>query len=206
MSDIDHDLDERLDGMNIADARKLAKQYGVSLSREMTLEDIKKAIHLKRSKHKIVDQADLSQPPAPGRWRILVHKTTENGAKAGGRPQPIRVNGYFATLPRNVPIDVPEKVVRALENTVHYVATDDESGQSSYEPRHSFPFQILAFTPGPDPVPGYEKAKARNYRMRLAYRDEFGVWPKNQAQLREAIDKGHIKRLPLPGQVEDIIE
>jgi hypothetical protein len=195
---LDQELATRLDTMNIADLRKTAKMYNVALSREMTAEDIKAAIQRKKSKHNLVMEA-TSDAPAPGRWRIIVHKTSEHGAAAGSRPVFVKVNGFGVSIPRNVPVDVPEKIVRVLEKSVHYVPIEGADGHTRGEAQLSYPFQVVAMTPGPDPVPGYEKTKARNYARRLAFRDEFGYWPRNQAQLREAEEKGLIgpkKRIP----------
>jgi hypothetical protein len=102
------------------------------------------------------------------------------------------VNGFGVSIPRNVPVDVPEKIVRVLESSVHFVPIEGADGKTRGEAQLSYPFQVVAHTPGPDPTPGYEKTKARMYARRLAYRDEFGYWPRNQAQLREAEEKGLI--------------
>lgn len=201
MSDykVDPELEAKLDGMDIAALRKYAKNYNVQLSRDMTAADIKVAIHSKKASHNYVMEADLNAAPAPGRYRIMVHKTSHFGAKAGTRPVPVWVNGYVVSIPPGVAVDVPEKVVRVLENSVHFNPITLDDGKSAMESQLTYPFQIIAYTPGPDPVPGYEKSKARYYARRLAYRDEFGYWPKNQAQLREAEEKGFIgpkKRIP----------
>lgn len=188
---LDQELAARLEPMNIADLRKTAKQYNVSLSREMTAEDIRAAIQHKKAKHNLVMEA-TSDVPAPGRWRIIIHKSSEFGAKVGSRPVTVRVNGHVANIPRGIPVDVAEKVVRVLENSVHFAPVEGADGQTRGEAQLSYPFQVISMTPGADPVPGYEKAKARMYARRLAYRDEFGYWPKNQAQLREAEDAGVI--------------
>jgi hypothetical protein len=186
---------DRLDNMTIAQLRSYAKLINVPLTREHTTEDIKRDIRAKQKKQNIVNEADTSTGPAPGRWRIILHKNTEFGAKAGSRPVTIKVNGYTCTIPRNIPVDVPEKVVRVLENSCHYVAVEQPDGKSwGFEAQLSYPFQVVAMTPGPDPSPGYEVSKARKYMMREAFRNEFGYWPRNSAQLEEAIKEGLIKR------------
>ena len=57
---------------------------------------------------------------------------------------------------------------------------------------HSYPFQLISMTPGPDPRPGVEKTKSSAYGPRVAFRDRFGRWPK-RAELLEAIKEGLIK-------------
>jgi hypothetical protein len=184
--------------MTIAQARASAKLYNVALSREMTSDDIKAAIRQKIKKHNFVKVADTSSAPAPGRWRIIVHKSTAEGAKVGSRPVHIGVQGYKCDIPRNVAVDVPEKVVRVLETAMNYVTVEQDNGNSVFEPQLAYPFQVLAVTPGPDPAPGYEKIKARWYQARKKFRDHFGYWPKNQAMLREAIKEGHIVAPSIP--------
>jgi hypothetical protein len=189
---LDHAADE-FEGMTINQLRSAAKLYNVAVARDMNSDDIRGAIRRKVSKHKMVTKADTSTGPAPGKYRIILHKTTDMGAKVGGRPATVMVNGYRCTIPRNIPVDVPEKVVRVLENSVHYVTVEQEDRTSAHEPVLSYPFQVLAHTPGKDPSPGYEKGKERWYRVREQFWKKFGFWPKNQAMLREAIKDGHIK-------------
>lgn len=200
MSDeiLDPKADE-FEAMTIAQARAAAKLYNVPLSREMTLEDIRAALRRKTSKNNFVKAADTSSGPAPGMYRIIVHKTSDLGAKVGSRHVYVNANGHKVQIPRNIAVDVPEKVVRILENSIHYVTVEGDNGGHSYhEPQLTYPFQILASTPGPDPRPGYEKMKARTYRAREKFRDRFGYWPKNQQQLRDALKEGFIKDVDLP--------
>lgn len=189
-------VDEELEGLDIAAARKLAKLYNVGLSREMRLDEIKAAIKNKLTGKRMVQIAkDNDGGPGPGRWRIIVHKDPTIGVKAGSRPVYVGCNGYRCAIPRGVAVDVPEKVVRILENSRHYttVMSDDPGEASRLEPVLSYPFQVVAMNPGPDPVPGYEKTKAQWYGARKRFRDKFGYWPRNQQMLRDAIKDGHIE-------------
>lgn len=200
MSDetLDPVVDE-FETMTIAQARSAAKLYNVPLSREMTLDDIRAALRRKVSKGNVVRIADTNSKPLPGFYRIIVHKTSDLGAKVGGRPVFVGANGFKVNIPRNVAVDVPEKVIRILESAVHYVTMEGEgTGQSYHEPQLTYPFQIVDHTPGPDPKPGFEKMKARTYRAREKFRDRFGYWPKNQQQLRDALKEGFIKDVDLP--------
>lgn len=202
MSDpkIDPELEAKLAALDINDLRKYAKNYNVALSRDMTAGDIRAAIHAKKQKHNYVMEADLNSAPEPGRWRIMVHKTSDFGTKVGSRVVTVWVNGYVVSLPRGIAVDVPEKVVRVLETSIHFNPMEGDDGRTFGEAQLTYPFQVIAFTPGPDPVPGYEKAKARYYARRVAFLHEFGHWPKNQAQVRDAEEKGFIgphKRLPV---------
>lgn len=200
MSDnvLDPNVDE-FESMTIAQARAAAKLYNVPLAREMTLEDIRAALRRKVNKSNMVRVADTNSRPAPGMYRIILHKTSDFGAKVGGRPAFVGANGFKVNIPRNIAVDVPEKVIRILENSIHYVTMEGEAGGQSYqEPHLSYPFQILDSTPGPDPKPGFEKMKARTYRAREKFRDRFGYWPKNQQQLRDALKEGFIKDVDLP--------
>jgi hypothetical protein len=202
--DLQAPVADKLDTMDIASLRKYAKTYNVTLDRHDTAEDIKYRIRDKQKRHNLVKEADTNSGPEPGRWRIILHKNAEGG-KSGTRPVHVMVNGYRVNIPRNVAVDVPEKVVRVLENSVHYVVVDSDfnngpAQQSTYEAQMSYPFQVLAMTPGPDPVPGHEKTKLGYYLRRRAFWEEFGYWPKNRAQVELAEKEGHIKRVR-PGDV-----
>lgn len=191
---------DRFDDMSIAQLRSYAKLIGATIGRDYTTEDIKRVIRAKQKKGNFIAAADTSSDIPPGRYRIVIHKDTEFGVKAGSRPVTVTVNSVPFTMPRGVPCDVPEKVVRVLENSVHYTMSEDAAnegpgkGMTLAEVKLSYPFQVLGMTPGPDPMPGSEKSKARYYLMRKAFCDEFGYWPKNRAMLDEAIKEGLIKR------------
>jgi hypothetical protein len=192
-------LVDKFDSMTIAQLRKYAKTFHVSLGIHDTADDIKKRIRDKQRRHNMIEEADVSTGPAPGRWRIIIHKDASQG-KAGTRPVHINCNGYHCDIPRNVPVDVPEKVVRVLENSVHYVTLDADANDgtrsaSTYEAQLSYPFQVVSMTPGDDPSPGHEKSKLGYFLRRKAFLDEFGYWPKNRPQVEQAEKDGLIKKV-----------
>lgn len=194
LNDDGHDGNKGLEELTIAQLRQYAKLYRITLEKDATKPEIVEAIKLRLKNKQILKVVDESKAPAPGRWRIVVQKDSSIGIKAGSRPVPVFVNGYRCDIPRGVPVDVPEKVVRLLETCRHpqVIEDPDRSGYSKIELLPSYPFQVLAFTPGPDPQPGFEKVKEAGYRPRARFYQMFDYWPSKSA-LREAIKSGLIK-------------
>ena len=196
-----NELREELEAMTIAKVRSYAAMYNISYTRDMSKDDIITTILDKMAKKNVMKAANLDAPPAPGRTRVLISKDVSIGTKAGSRPVPVWVNGYVCTIPRGVAVDVPHKVVEVLKNSYHWQMTEDTSlpindpKRMRFEPVVSYPFQILASTPGPDPSPGNEKAKQASYGPRLEFFEKFGRWPKRQ-ELLDAMKQGFIKMRP----------
>lgn len=195
-----------LDSLTIGQLRKYASLYRIALAKDASKPQILEAIKHKLKNKQITVVTDESKGPAPGRTRIVIQKDASLGPKAGGRPVPVFVNGYRADIPRGIPCDVPHKVVSLLQNCEHpqCVEDPDATGMNLYkiEMLPSYPFTILATTPGPDPSPGFEKIKRQTHRPREAFYQMFDYWPSKEA-LREAIKEGLIslnKGERLPGE------
>lgn len=193
------ELEQELNAYDMAKLRKFASHNRVAFTRDMTKEEIIEAIKAKHKDRDVVLLAEAGAGPKPGWARILLHKDPTPGA--GNRPVYIQVNGYKVTVPRGVEVDVPIKVVNVLNDAKELRKEEDPSEPYNSPKRwrnmlvHSYPFQTLAVTPGPDPRPGLEKSKAAKYGPRVAYRDKFGRWPQ-RAELLEAIKDGIIKLRP----------
>jgi hypothetical protein len=190
------DLDQELETYDIAKLRKFASYNRVAISREMSKSDIIAAIKAKTKDRDVVLLAEAGSMPAPGFARIILHRDPTPGA--GNRPVYVHVNGYKCTIPRGVEVDVPIKVVNVLNDAKEMRKEEDPSQPYNSPSRwrnvavHSYPFQTLSMTPGPDPRPGLEKNKLAKYGPRVAFRDKFGRWPK-RAELLEAIKDGIVK-------------
>lgn len=199
-----------LEGLTIGQLRKYASLYRIPLNKEATKLEILAAIKHKLKNKQVTVVTDESKGPAPGRTRIVIQKDASLGPRAGGRPVPVFVNGYRAEIPRGVPCDVPHKVVSLLENSEHPQCVEDpeENGRYKIELLPSYPFSILATTPGPDPSPGFEKVKQQTHRPREAFYQMFDYWPSKE-KLREAIKEGLItlkRGEQLPGEARPIKE
>lgn len=187
-----------LEDLSIAQLRKYASLYRLPYAKDATKKDLLAMINARLKNKQILTVVDESKEPAPGRSRIVIQKDPTIGPKAGSRPVPVFVNGYRCDIPRGVPCDVPHKVVKVLANSKHPQVTEDPDrpGKSTYENLPSYPFQVLASTPGPDPQPGFERIKEAAYRPRERFFQLFDYWP-TKAALRDAIKtklitlKGH---------------
>lgn len=133
------------------------RRYGLKLSnflkREMVIERLRE-VHDGDTLDEVspVAAAESAKPVAAAprvepRARILLPRTS---AKDGNEPLFVRVNGVGYLIPRGEPCEVPERYMRALENSVAtvYDQTFDPSTSSfvttSREvPAH--PFQLLAY-------------------------------------------------------------
>lgn len=190
------DLDKELADKTIAQLRTYASLQRVAITREMTKEDIIAAIKAKNKDKDFLRIAEVGSMPLPGFARILMHRDPTPGA--ANRPVYVHVNGYKCTVPRGVEVDVPHKVVSVLNDAKEQRKEVDQSQPLDSPNRirnvsvHSYPFQLISMTPGPDPRPGLEKTKQSAYGPRVAFRDRFGRWPK-RAELLEAIKEGLIK-------------
>lgn len=190
------DIYEELATYDIGKLRKYASLQRVAISRDMTQEQILEAIKQKMKDREAVGLAEAGTMPAPGFARIILHRDPTPGSS--NRPVYINANGWKACIPRGVEVDVPHKAVNVL-NDAKEVRKEEDPSQPYNSPNrwrntlvHSYPFQLVSMTPGPDPRPGLEKTKMASYGPRVAFRDRFGRWPK-RAELLEAIKDGLIK-------------
>lgn len=192
MSNIDDELKE----MDIAKLRKFAAASRVAIARDMNKEDIIEAIKAKNKDKDILRVGEVGTEPLPGFARIIMHRDPTPGAQ--NRPVYVQVNGYKCTVPRGIEVDVPLKVVNVLNDAKEMRKVEDPSEPVNSPKRfanqavHSYPFQTISFTPGPDPRPGLEKTKMAKYGPRLDYNEKFGRWP-TRAELDQAIKDGLVQ-------------
>lgn len=190
--------EDALESLTIAQLRKFANHAGIPFARDTTKDELIAKIKDAQNRRNLAAPVNENVGPKPGYTRILIHKDPSTGVKAGSRPVTVRVNGYVVTIPRGIPQDVPHKVVEVLQHSTKPQVVEDPSLPASdpqkfrMESVHSYPFQILASTPGPDPVSSWDKMREATYRPRERYRELFGRWP-TRAALREAIKEGFIK-------------
>jgi hypothetical protein len=193
------DLDEELKDLDIGQLRKYATLNRVALTRDMNKQDIIDAIKTKAKDRDVLKIAEVGSAPKPGFARIILHRDPTPGAS--NRPIYVNANGYKCTVPRDIEVDVPIKVVHVLNDAKEQrkeldpdASMDERGGRRERTVWvHSYPFQLLAMTPGEDPRPSSSlKAKQAAYGPRVAFRDRFGRWPK-RAELLEAIKDGLIK-------------
>lgn len=175
--------------LDIAQLRSLTKMFGIPSERAWTKEDYIKAIkrHAETS-NMATFVVDGTEAPAPGYARILLHRDPTPGHK--NNPVHLALNGYILQVPRGIEVDVPKDFVGVLNNAItivtEQVSNDNETGgvTSKFvdEKRTSYPFQVLAITPGTWKNPNDSRlAEAAN---RQACCDAIGRWP-TQGELDE---------------------
>jgi hypothetical protein len=198
--------DDTLDiySLPIGKLRRVATTvYNVSLTRDMTRDDILKAIEKitsRKSFAPVVDPDKLkkSSGPPPGRARITLLANTYPGAT--NRPHPVKVNGSICWVPRGHMCDLPIKHFEVLNNAVQTVMTHDslkaernpmDKEQYAWQDQHVHPFILHGITEGPDPYPGDERtrgAKALPYRL---FQEKFDFYPSRE-ELKQAMANGDL--------------
>lgn len=190
---------DNLEKNTIADLRRKAQAvYGIPVTKDMEKDEIINAIRNKQRNQqfaKIVDTSAGEDAPLPGWARIEIF--LDNSPTASNRPVYINVNGYKCTVPRGHVVDVPIKVMNAL-NDAREIRMKEDFSEPLNSPRrfkqestHSYPFRVYQVTDGPDPRPGNQAAREAKVKPRETFRDYFGFWPSAE-QLKEAIKDGVI--------------
>ena len=180
MSVILKQLREDLELLQMGELRKRAAQnFGLKLVQTDSKEDIINKIVGVASKQNFAEVAK-GDVPEPGWTRVRVHPIT-------GKPKfPFysQVNGYQCWIPFNVEVDVPHKIVGVLNDAVEMRVVTDEMGNRSDVFEQSYPFTIIAATPGSDPRPGMEVARERKLAAKRQFAEINGFWPKD-SEMRE---------------------
>jgi hypothetical protein len=177
---------DAIDDLKIADLRKVAKLLGISAQRDWTAEDFVRAIKTKQSGSVPSLVFDNSLAPKPGYARIIVHRDMTPGHK--NTPIHVGVNGLLYSIPRGIEVDIPEPHVKALYNAKSLVTnqTSEVEGRTEYKDSmvQSYPFQVLAVTPGRFSNPG--DGRAVSYARKKAFNQKYGRWP-TKGELEEAM-------------------
>lgn len=171
---------DAVDELDMANLRKVAKVLGISAQRDWSKEDFVRAIKVKQTSSETAVGLvfDNSLAPKPGYSRIILHRDMTPGHK--NSPVPAGINGRIFMLPRGVEIDIPTPLVEVLANARTTIM--DETGKESVT--QSYPFQILAATPGK--FHNQFDGRAPGYERRYAFFQKFGRWP-TDGELKEAM-------------------
>lgn len=172
---------------------RAAKVYSVNAINTMTKKEI---IELIKEKMNGAGFAVISadDKPSPGWSRITLHKIPGMSA----HPESVSINGYTCYIPKDIKVDVPNKVVTTLKNLKRQELFEDFE-EAVNSPRrfqwHSvdaYPLTVHDSTPGPDPREGHEKAKEAKLRPYRAYMKKFGRWPYTK-ELRAVLLNGKLE-------------
>lgn len=181
---------ETLESLDIASLRKYAKLMRITAQRDWQREDYVAAIKTKQDAANVALVFDNSTAPAPGHARIRIERDPTPGHR--NSPVPAAVNGRIWLVPRGIEVDVPLPVVEVLKNSVSNQYRQVEGGNASQpmgvfkeEEVRTYPFQVLAVTPGGAFLNPHDQRSA-NYERRLAFHKAFGRWP-TDGELKEAM-------------------
>ena len=88
------------------------------------------------------------------------------------------INNRSFSIPVNVEVDVPNKVVGVLNDAVESTPDlDQDSRVVGYSENLSYPFTLIESKPGPDPRPGYEVQREAKLKAKRAFEAKEGYWP-----------------------------
>lgn len=157
---------------------RAAKLYSVNVTTTMTKNDIIKLIKEKMNGANYAVLA-ADDKPLPGWSRITLHKVPG----ISSHPEFVSINNYNCYIPKNIKVDVPNKVVSMLRNLKKRELVEDfEEAVNSpqrfrWDVVDAFPLTVHDTTPGADPKPGHERLKETKLRPYYAYMRKFGRWP-----------------------------
>jgi hypothetical protein len=163
---------------------KASKNFGIKLTREHTKTDIVDLIVLSVSKATFAEEAEGELKPGFSRIKVL---------PIAGRvtfPIYLNCNGYFCFIPLDIPVDVPAKVVEVLSNALEMRKSQNEFGEYYDTLELSYPFQVLANNPGPDPRPGREVHTENKWKPYRRFYAKYGYWP-NAEMMKQYIMNPH---------------
>lgn len=187
---------DTLESLDIASLRKYVKLMRITAQRDWQREDYVEAIKAKQTAQNVSLVFDSENRPAPGYARVLIHRDPSPGAK--NSPIQLGVNGRFVHVPRGHEVDVPIPFVEVLKNSVgerpelvEESTSTNPAGTYRWEKVTSYPFQVIAITPGGKFVSDLDN-RAINYARKKEFHDKFGRFP-TEGELKEAMRANIIK-------------
>lgn len=179
-----------VEGLEVGQLRKYAKLMNITAQRTWTKEDYITAIKERQMNNTIGVVFDSGSAPKPGFSRLVIHRDPSPGHK--NSPVHAGYNGAIYQIPRGLEVDVPTPIVGSIQNakSLQIVSGDNShdgyngSGHTKEQMQHSYPFQVIASTPGK--AANQHDNRANSYKDRKAFVDQFGRWP-THGELQEAI-------------------
>jgi hypothetical protein len=187
---------DAVESLDIAQLRKFANIMKIPAKRDWSKEDYIAAIKAKQDSQALATFVfDPSTAPAPGKARLIIHRDPSPNHK--NSPIHVGVNGYLISIPRGIEVDIPIPHVEALQNAktveINQMSSsnrENPSGTYKDEERTSYPFQVLAVTPGEFFNP--HDNRGASYAASKRFFDKFGAWP-TEGELKE-VTKADINR------------
>lgn len=135
----------------------------------------------------------------PGYARIELLDATDE-------PDPfyVSVNGYSATIPRNIIVDVPHELLGALDDMTVRGQRPDENGVMIPYIKRRAPYRVYDKD---DSVPsgkfGWSLRREKSLEKKRLYFEKFGIWP-TDGEIKDYIRTGGMDRLYPQGKVNDV--
>lgn len=178
------------ESMDIGKLRQYASHLRVAVPKTATKVDIIEAISAKLQNRSTAQLAIADGAVPPGYAKIRVLGNPMPGAS--NYPIYVNANGYECTIPRDVDVIVPMRIVRTLNDAVvkkkKQSISTDASGRERFQTTEnyvpSYPFQVLEMNPGPEVLTTLEQRKLKTIGPRRKYRDLFGRWPRPRDLIR----------------------
>lgn len=176
--------------MTLGQLKEVAKHMRVAVSKDASIEDIIESLNQKQRGKVVAQIADTDSGLKPGYARIVIDETQNSSRQT---PVYMYDNGLEFTIPRGVPVDVPQRVVRHLQSSVvkrrRQIDGEDGRPKTVMSMVMQYPMQVLDINPGPEYKTKREEAAERLIGPRRRYRDMFGRWPRPYDMTR-AIESG----------------
>lgn len=187
----------KFEDMTIGKLREYASHMRVAVAKTATKAEILEALNRKLRDRTLTEIAAPESQVRPGYAKITI--LMDPMPDAMNYPVYVNANGYVCTIPRGLPVIVPMRVVRTLQDaqvqrkkqSITLVNGRDQFTETEIT-SPSYPFQVHEMVPGPEVLTSLEQAKLRTIGPRRRYRDLFGRWPRPKDLIR-AIEQGLIK-------------
>lgn len=175
---------DNLAKLDINALRTFAKAMGIKADRAWNKEDFVTAIQAKNGASTVGYVFDNGLGPKPGYSRVVLHRDTSQGAKNSSVH--VALNGAIFAIPRGIEVDVPTDLIGVLQDARGPVMTHIEEatgpGRFVENMQQSYPFQVLATTPGKRA--NRSDTRAKSFELRQACKNSIGKWP-THAELAE---------------------
>lgn len=177
-----------VEALDIGQLRKAANLLGIKAEKHWRKEDYVEAIQTQQAQESLISAVfDANAGPKPGYARVIIHRDPTPKHRNG--PVHLVVNGRIIAVPRGGEFDIPLPYVEVLKNAKTIVTEqtenatkDSPTGAYRDEERTSYPFQVVAATPGPFSNPHDQRSV--KYARKKAFHDMHGSWP-TDAELKE---------------------
>lgn len=193
-----------LEGRSIAELRKMAKEIGITGSRDWGADDFRRAIYSRRSTKAVARVVeDTSKPIPPGYARIQIMATEGDDV-----PIAIKINKFEAMIPRDTIVDVPCEVVDTCIKNALVENPRKRKGANGQDETYSqyvlaYPYTEFGRDDSICVIAGTRTAQAQGIREK--YKAIFGKYPKRkqQGQFEEHLAKLKFAQLSGDAPMDD---